>query len=306
MKFTDVEFAVAPPDRLTRALWLALSSLPAVERTANLNATLAAAKAGRASLADLWEARRGPQLVGAVWGCAMPGRQAVVWPARIVDGEPESTAAALHERLETALAAREVRMCQSLISERTGVDVVRLVAAGFQHVADLQYLVCTAEDFPNEPPRDALTFECFSESAGARLTQLVAETYCDTLDCPRLNDVRDMDDVLAGYRQTGAFAPERWLIVRHAERDVGCLLLADHPHDDQWELVYMGIVPAARGRGYGLQITRHALWLTQRAGRQRLILAVDAANEPALAMYAAAGLRLWNLRSAFVKSLVRA
>jgi hypothetical protein len=81
------------------------------------------------------------------------------------------------------------------------------------------------------------------------------------------------------------------------------LLLADHPDDDQWELVYMGIIPAARGRGWGLQITRHAQWLTGCAARRRLILAVDAANQPAVAMYAAAGFQTWNRRSAFVKSL---
>ena len=305
MSFADVEIGVAPPDRQTRALWLALASLPAEERTANLNATLVAAKAGQTSLADLWEARRGPQLVGAVWGAAMPGRQAVVWPAGLVPDESEFTAAALHERLEASLAVQDVRMYQSLVAQRGGVETQRLVAAGFQHVADLQYLVCTTDRLPVAAPHSALAFECFEEkiSGAARIARIADETYRDTLDCPRLNGVRDMDDVLAGYRQTGEFAPERWLIVRHENRDVGCLLLADHPLDDQWELVYMGIVPAARGRGFGFQITRHAQWLTRCAGRQRLILAVDAANEPAIAMYSAAGFQLWNLRSAFVKTL---
>ena len=34
-------------------------------------------------------------------------------------------------------------------------------------------------------------------------------------------------------------------------RDVGVLLLADHPRARHWELMYMGLVPEARGTGLG-------------------------------------------------------
>ena len=71
--------------------------------------------------------------------------------------------------------------------------------------------------------------------------------------------------------------------------DVGCLLIADWPQNDQWELIYMGVVPEARGRGYGVAVVRQAQWLAGCAGRQRLVLAVDTANEPAMRVYAAAG-----------------
>ena len=39
----------------------------------------------------------------------------------------------------------------------------------------------------------------------------MAETYEGTLDCPVLNGLRDMSDVLAGYRSTGHYHPERCL-----------------------------------------------------------------------------------------------
>ena len=35
--------------------------------------------------------------------------------------------------------------------------------------------------------------------------------------------------------------------------------------------------------------------------RQRLVLAVDAANEPALRTYAAAGFQAWDRRSVFIR-----
>jgi len=126
-------------------------------------------------------------------------------------------------------------------------------------------------------------------------------TYEQTLDCPVLNGVRQIEDVLVGYRSTGAFSPDYWLIVRHGGKDVGCLLLADHPQHDNIELVYMGVMSSLRGRGWGIQITRQAQWLTRRAGRRRLVLAVDAANTPAVRMYAEAGFQTWDRRSVYLR-----
>jgi hypothetical protein len=81
------------------------------------------------------------------------------------------------------------------------------------------------------------------------------------------------------------------------------LLLADYPEQENWELLYVGLIPSARGHGWGREITRHAQWLTRQARRPRLVLAVDAANEPALRMYAALGFRAWERRRVFVRIL---
>jgi ribosomal protein S18 acetylase RimI-like enzyme len=118
-----------------------------------------------------------------------------------------------------------------------------------------------------------------------------------------VNGIRRIDDVLQGYRATGHFDPERWLMVRHQGEPIGCLILTAYPEHSTWELIYMGILPAARGRGWGVEIVRHALWLARRAAPKRLVLAVDAANEPALRMYAAAGFQAWDRRSVFVRIL---
>src|SRR5690606_30179312 len=75
----------------------------------------------------------------------------------------------------------------------------------------------------------------------------------------------------------------------NAAHMVGCLLLADHPATDQIELVYMGMVPEARGHGWGEHVVRQAQWLCRRRGCQRLVLAVDEANDPAVRMYASCG-----------------
>ncbi len=126
-------------------------------------------------------------------------------------------------------------------------------------------------------------------------------TYQQTRDCPQLNGVRDVEDVLAGYRAAGVFDAGRWLIVRHAGTDVGCLLLTDFPEHDNWELTYMGVAPSARGNGWGIEMVRYAQWRARLAGRSRLVLAVDAANDPAIRMYVAAGFQAWERRTVCVK-----
>jgi ribosomal protein S18 acetylase RimI-like enzyme len=109
-----------------------------------------------------------------------------------------------------------------------------------------------------------------------------------------------MDDVLAGYRATGVFAAERWLLVEHGARDVGCLLLTDHPHTEQWELMYMGLIPAARGHGWGPRIVQHAQRLAAAARRHALSLAVDINNLPALRVYRQNGFCMLDQRRAML------
>ncbi len=110
-----------------------------------------------------------------------------------------------------------------------------------------------------------------------------------------------LDHVINGYQATGVFRPENWLFVRSGGQDVGVLLLADHPKGRHWELMYMGLVPEVRGRGWGRQITRYAQWLARGAGVERIVVAVDAANSPAVAVYRDTGFELWDQRAVYVR-----
>ena len=107
--------------------------------------------------------------------------------------------------------------------------------------------------------------------------------------------------MVEGYRAVGRYRPEHWFIARLDNEDVGCALLADHSPEPAWELMYMGVSPDVRGRGLGYEITRHAQWLASRENVERLLLAVDALNHPALSMYAQAGFEIWDRRSVFAR-----
>ena len=101
------------------------------------------------------------------------------------------------------------------------------------------------------PPPARWEFEPYEPANHRRLAAVVEASYEQTLDCPELNGVREMDDVLAGYRASGVFDASRWLIAQYAGADVGCLLLSDFPEHDNWELVYMGVLPSAAGTRLG-------------------------------------------------------
>ncbi len=246
---------------------------------------------------------RGEVLTGAILIQTQPGRTAAVWLPRLVAGEPLETARQLLFQGIDDLPRPAIRMVQCLLPPDAGTDVQLLVDAGFQRVSDLLYLVCLADQFPSGPPCAELQFQPYVDTLHARFAQLVEATYEDSLDCPVVNGVRNTDDVLQGYRASGCFAPERWLIVRHQGEEIGCLILTDYPEHATWELIYMGILPAARGRGRGVEIVRHAQWLCRQSLGKRLVLGVDAANEPALRMYATAGFRAWDRTTVYIRIL---
>ncbi len=297
----DPQIGPVSPEERAEALRLVFSRLAEEDRRRQLETYLAATPGAELSFSGLLGARRQDRLVGAVFSQIQPGRTATLWPPRIVSDEPAATAQKLLGAACDRLARRQVCVAQVLLETESPSDVATLLKGGFERLAKLLYLVSPQVEFPNHPPPGPLDFQQYSAANHRRLAGVVEATYDRTLDCPRLNGVRRIEDVLAGYRATGVFDPRRWLIVRHDNRDAGCLLLADHPEDGNYELVYMGLAASARGRGWGTHIARQAQWRTRQAGRPRLVLAVDAANEPALKIYTAVGFRAWDRRSAYVK-----
>ncbi|HEV2971367.1 MAG TPA: GNAT family N-acetyltransferase [Pirellulales bacterium] len=303
---SEIVIRSAVPEAWTDALKLLFQGLPEDMRGRQLEASLDQFRAEPITAAGLLEALSNDSRVGAVWLQLQVGRVANLWPPQAA-ANAGSQADAVAQKLLTAtieLAVRaKSRMIQALLPTDAEREAGRLRTAGFEHIADLLYLVSPASSFPSDAPSDGLEFESFSAGSVARFEAVVERTYLATCDCPRMNGVRPIQEVLEGYRGVGQFDPANWLLVRHGARDVGCLLLANHAEHQLWELVYMGIVPEARGEGFGVAATRHAQWLAGQAGAERLVLAVDAANEPALRGYAAAGFVGWDRRNVWLKRL---
>jgi ribosomal protein S18 acetylase RimI-like enzyme len=303
---SEIVIRSAPPEASAEALELLFRNLPEDVRGRQLAATLDQFRTEPTAAAGLLEARSSNTLIGAAWLQLQAGRVASRWSPQVAAATEREADAAVQKLLSAAIElARRAnsRMIQALLQTDAGGAANLLSGAGFDHIADLLYLVSPASAFPSVAPSDGLEFEPFANATAARFAAIVERTYLATRDCPRLNGVRPIQEVLEGYRAVGRFDSAHWLLVRHGGHDAGCLLLADHAEHRLWELVYMGIVPEARGKGLGVATTRQAQWLAGRAGAERLVLAVDAANEPAIRGYAAAGFVGWDRRSVWLKLL---
>jgi ribosomal protein S18 acetylase RimI-like enzyme len=253
------------------------------------------------------------RLLGAVLAQVLIGRAAVVWPpqTRLPPASAAGSAAERHKialdllaSLHTALAARGVHLAQVVAAPGNSVESDVWPAAGYLHAGQLLYMAIPAAVFPDQPP--SLPCDLLPALPGemSRLATVMSATYRGSLDCPVVDGLRQPADILAGYRAVGVERPEWWLIARaESGADAGCLIMADHPEENQAELVYLGIAPEWRGKGWGRALTRQALWLAGRVGRDRLVLAVDAANGPARTQYEAAGGVIFDRRDIWVQDL---
>jgi mycothiol synthase len=306
---TGLAFGLATFDPATGGEWpagleLVLRTLAADARTAIINDTLAALRAGRPA-EGLLIARRGSAMAAAIWVELQPGRAAGVWPPAVAAGESPDLAAEMLARALDDLRRHDVQIAQALLSAGSLPAAPLFQAAGFLHAADLLYLLSTTAQFPHAPITTPLSFEPLAAD-NPRLLAAVEASYEQTLDCPALNGRREGRDVLADYLAAAGGDSSHWYVVRQERADVGCLLLGRHADGESWELTYMGLAPAARRRGWGIDLVRQAQWLVGQGGGERLVLAVDASNAPAVKVYAAAGFFLCDQRSVFLKTLATA
>jgi ribosomal protein S18 acetylase RimI-like enzyme len=131
----------------------------------------------------------------------------------------------------------------------------------------------------------------------------ISRTYIDSLDCPELNDVREIEDVIAGHKAVGRHDPSMWFLMCDHEHPCGVLLLSPTMQLGAVELVYLGVTPEFRGQRVGDALVHHALATAFARGFERLFVAVDSRNVPAIGLYLRHGLRHAGQRRAFMRDL---
>jgi ribosomal protein S18 acetylase RimI-like enzyme len=240
-----------------------------------------------------------PQPTAAIWVQRAAGNAAIIWPPPSDD----PVADALFRAAAAFVDERRIGVTQMIASPSDGFAVGDMASRGFERLADLVYMFAEVDRAGAQASQtsQSLQFESNAGSDSARLGAVIEQTYLGTRDCPALDGVRSLSDVIAGYRTQGDYRPQHWYLVVEGGRDVGVLLLAEHAGAASWELIYMGVVPAARGRQFGEAIVRFAIETVRRAGGERIVLAVDAANAPARRMYQRSGFHEWERRIVFAR-----
>ncbi len=242
------------------------------------------------------------KLTGVVLAYEAPGRIGTLHPPQVTEDACEGTASALLLHACENIARLNVPVLQAVVPSEHAADTLLLQETGFARIARLLLMVAPAGSFPASRPQLPFELLPYSPDLHRRFEQAVDASYEGSQDCPAVDGARQTADVLDGYRASGVFRNDWWLLIRHGQRDAGVLLISDFPQHQNAELAYMGLAPAYRGNGFGLLLTRYALWLAGREGRQQMVLAVDEKNQPALDLYTAAGFSVWSDREVYIKT----
>ncbi|PHQ32787.1 GNAT family N-acetyltransferase [Rhodopirellula bahusiensis] len=166
---------------------------------------------------------------------------------------------------------------------------------GFSKVGDLEYLALDLTDSNSFDSLDTPTklhvhpVDVNDEEQMRMIRGLVQRTYHGSMDCPNLEQFRTAAQIMDGYQVVPTYAPDLWFMLseRPGDEPIGCLLMARHGGDSAsvLEVVYMGVVPDARGRGFSRDILSLALRCCRDESASRMILAVDRTNRPARDAY---------------------
>lgn len=223
------------------------------------------------------------------------GGSGLVWPPVVAPPDPASEDALVAAALAW-LRARGSLLAQCLLPDEDFHLAVPLARNGFTHTTGLSYLrhdlALTAGWLSGE---DNLELTTYDAANPAPFRVALAGSYEGTLDCPEVNGVRSIDEVIAGHQSQGRYDPSTWWLAWLDGVPVGVLMLVeDAPRE--WEIAYVGVVPCARRRGVARGLMRQALCHARMVEAVRLMLSVDDRNTPARRLYQELGFEKYDHR----------
>ena len=287
---------------LLAAFRLLFQHVAGSERDARVVNALGLAERGELDVQGLFVVRGRAGLLGAILCLPVPGASALVWPPQCVpDVQCEAREDALLRHAAGRLRGLGVKVAQALLSVEEARRAAALPRNGFAHVGALWFLRHDLSSIPFRRGGMApLEYQPYDAANPAAFHQTLQDTYQQTLDCPELNGAREVDEVVAGHRAAGKFDPRLWFLALAGGRPVGVLMLTESPETLDWEASYVGVVPAARRRGFGRELMLKALAEARAAGAPSLTLSVDARNQPARDLYRDLGFESYDRREVFL------
>ena len=254
---------------------------------------------------SLYLAERGGKIVTAGLPVVSPGRtMLILLPGGLSGKVVESATPRLVEPICELGRAQGVHLAQALIDPQDAMLAQALEGAGFGRMAQLHYLQMTP---PSQSPLPVLPagmrWERYSAQNHELFGRTIVATYQQSLDCPALTGLRDVEDILQGHKGSGAFDPECWFVLLEGDKPLGVLLLSQTLRGDAIELTYLGLLPEARGRGLAEMMIEQALAVAARQEHSRFCLAVDSENLPALKLYYRHGMQRVGTKLAMLRDL---
>lgn len=280
---------------------IAIESVPAAARETALRFLFAvscgaeASRLGATPAADrdpplgdllLW-ARQEGRILGAGWVTPDPSGQTllVTLPRCDVAAPPALLTQLLHRLDQHLRQSGRARLAQTLLDPGSTSQVHAAEQLGFQYIARLSWFSWIAR------PVDAVSelgLVPMESLARPEMLGMIRETFRDSLDTAALARCLTVEEYLAAWEARCPQRPRDWYVATYEGRAVGCLLLRGEERAAEVELMYWGLLPESRGRGWGVQTLQLAQTIAARRGCL-LVGSVDEANAPACKAYRRAG-----------------
>ena len=236
---------------------------------------LAFADQRRITLSELWITEQGGRLLWAVLPILSPGRTMLLFaPPDPLPVPIMPAATALLDTICQRFAGQDIQLAQVLLDPGDDPGRRLFEGRGFKRMAELIYLSAPIKrPLPPPPLAPGISILPYSPHTHSLFAGGILASYQQSLDCPALNGVRQIEDIIAGHKAGGDFDPRHWYVLctstpdNNAEIPIGVLLLCRLPRGDSAELVYLGLAPAARGKGLGDWMMRRAFTTRRLDGR---------------------------------------
>lgn len=292
----------ARPEEWVQAFQLIFQYLPKEDRQARVQNALRLIRQGELNPAGVIIVAGEKKLLGAIVCLPVAGASGLIWPPQASSGSPRQE---IEDQLLTYAIAwlrqSGAKLGQTLLADDENQLAEPLERHGFVHITSLWYMRHELE-LPAAPPAAApeLTYQSYKTCDRGLFHRTLLRTYEGTRDCPEVNGVRSLREVVEGHQAQGIHDPEHWWLALQAGQAAGVLLLAEIPEWQGWDLSYVGVVPEARGRGVGRGITLKALLEARAAGATQATLAVDTRNRPAWNLYMGLGFEPFDRREVYL------
>lgn len=253
---------------------------------------------------NLYGAYDDQELISVSLAIESPGSSAMVFiPANQNSGiVQKGTILALNTLLAEAWN-RGLTLLEMLLLPGSSETAQMVEQAGFRFITRLLYL--RRRDGVNKSPSGVssdLKWVEYTPDSEPVFQSTLEQTYAQSLDCPELMGLRTINEIMAGHRAVGEYDPSLWWVVMRSGKPVGVMLLNKIPIRSALEIVYMGVVRAARGTGVADALIRRAVQAVGNSNTGEIALAVDRRNDPARKMYARWGFIEFGARDAWIAS----
>jgi mycothiol synthase len=291
----------ARPEEWAQAFRLVFKHVPSPDRQARVRNALRLLRQGELDRAGVIVSAANGTLLGAMVCLPVAGASGLVWPPQAATGgDQRKIEDALLTYAIAWLRQRGAKMGQTLLAREESGLAASLKRQGFVHITNMWYMRHELRSLPARTPvAPALTYETYRDGDRSLFHQILWQSYDQTEDCPEVNGVRTLQEIVAGHQAQGKYDPAHWWLAFQAGRAVAVLLVAEIP-EEGWDLSYLGVIPEARRRGVGREITRKALQEARAAGAGQLTLAVDTRNLAAWNLYRELGFEPFDQREVYL------